>query len=148
MFPQLFLTPAQKQLHKQLKFKSQQLQQTILRQQEELRQITEELTLAQQFMPITDAATPGKNFFMFFYFLQKWVWCKLIHNIYCTVVKSSYSEQCNETGIVVIMTCHLTGCTILYSSTLFVLQYLRWWGSRVVTLPGKMLSGILSVIMS
>eukprot|EP00106_Octopus_bimaculoides_P013534 XP_014780976.1 PREDICTED: uncharacterized protein LOC106876781 [Octopus bimaculoides] len=64
LFPQLFLTPAQKQLHKQLKFKSQQLQQTILRQQEELRQITEELTLAQQFMPITDAATPGTQMLM------------------------------------------------------------------------------------
>lgn len=55
------MTPAQRQLHKQLQFKSQQLQQTILRQQEELRQITEELALAHQFMPIADATNSGKK---------------------------------------------------------------------------------------
>lgn len=63
-FPQLFMTPAQRQLHKQLQFKSQQLQQTILRQQEELRQITEELALAHQFMPIADATNSGNQMLM------------------------------------------------------------------------------------
>lgn len=64
LLPQLFMTPAQRQLHKQLQFKSQQLQQTILRQQEELRQITEELSLAHQFMPISDSANTGAQMLM------------------------------------------------------------------------------------
>lgn len=46
--PQLFLTPVQRQLYQQLQEKSQQLQQTILRQQAELQQITHQLSLAKQ----------------------------------------------------------------------------------------------------
>ena len=45
---QLFLTPVQRQLYQQLQEKSQQLQQAILRQQAELQQITQQLSLAKQ----------------------------------------------------------------------------------------------------
>jgi hypothetical protein len=48
LFFQLFLTPVQRQLLHQLQEKSQQLQQAILRQQTELRQITQQLNLAKQ----------------------------------------------------------------------------------------------------
>jgi hypothetical protein len=48
LFFQLFLTPVQQQLYHQLQEKSQQLQQAILRQQTELRQITQQLNLAKQ----------------------------------------------------------------------------------------------------
>lgn len=49
----LFLTPAQKFLHDQLVQKSEQLQDTIRRQQEELRQITQQLAQAQTTTPST-----------------------------------------------------------------------------------------------
>ncbi|XP_061188933.1 circadian locomoter output cycles protein kaput-like [Saccostrea echinata] len=58
--PQLFLTPIQKQLHEQLREKSQKLQQAILQQQEELQQITRQLAMAQQgILPLPDVPNPG-----------------------------------------------------------------------------------------
>lgn len=58
--PQLFLTPIQKQLHEQLREKSQKLQQAILKQQEELQQITQQLAMAQQGMPpLPDTSIPN-----------------------------------------------------------------------------------------
>lgn len=58
------LTPIQKQLHEQLREKSQKLQQAILKQQEELQQITQQLAMAQQGMPPlpdTSIPNPGKG---------------------------------------------------------------------------------------
>ncbi|XP_062566627.1 circadian locomoter output cycles protein kaput-like [Saccostrea cucullata] len=58
--PQLFLTPIQKQLHEQLREKSQKLQQAILQQQEELQQITRQLAMAQQgILPLPELPSPG-----------------------------------------------------------------------------------------
>ncbi|KAJ8298453.1 hypothetical protein KUTeg_024984 [Tegillarca granosa] len=57
---QIFLTPIQQQLHEQLRQKSIRLQQAIIRQQEELRQITQQLNLTQQgMMPIIPVPSPG-----------------------------------------------------------------------------------------
>ncbi|KAK3100643.1 hypothetical protein FSP39_022964 [Pinctada imbricata] len=46
--PQLHLTPIQRQLHEQLREKSLKLQKTIMKQQEELQQIIQQLAMAQQ----------------------------------------------------------------------------------------------------
>ncbi|CAG2250541.1 CLOCK [Mytilus edulis] len=46
--PQLFLTPVQQQLYRQLQDKAQQLQSAIVRQQTELQQITQQLSFAKQ----------------------------------------------------------------------------------------------------
>ncbi|KAK3602792.1 hypothetical protein CHS0354_026342 [Potamilus streckersoni] len=46
--PQLHMTPIQRQLHEQLKQKARQVQEAIIRQQEELRKITDQLSLNRQ----------------------------------------------------------------------------------------------------
>ncbi|KAL3878214.1 hypothetical protein ACJMK2_030582 [Sinanodonta woodiana] len=46
--PQLYMTPIQHQLHEQLKQKARQVQEAIMRQQEELKKITDQLSLNHQ----------------------------------------------------------------------------------------------------
>ena len=60
----MFLTPAQRLLHDQLLQKSEQLQDTIRRQQEELRQITQQLAQSQgppQQTSIMAMQNPGRS---------------------------------------------------------------------------------------
>ena len=60
--PNIYMSPVQKKLHDQLQQKARQVQDAILRQQEELRTITEQLSFAKQgSVPLVNQ-TPGESF--------------------------------------------------------------------------------------
>jgi hypothetical protein len=53
----IYMTPVQRQLHEQLQRKAGQVQDAILRQQEELRKIHQQLLFAQGNIPVLNSNT-------------------------------------------------------------------------------------------